>query len=337
MNLLDLIQLDGLTFKRVATTHGGEYAGPCPFCGGNDRFHIWPLHKGGRYWCRGCEKTGDAIQYLRESRALSFAEACEQLGVKKAGYKRKKSKPEKPIFKPEKREDPPAIWMKKAETILNNAQEKLWTAGGQATRSILSGKGLSDETIRRVGLGCNSIDIYRDRRGWGLPHEIRCDGKPKLLWIPAGLLIPLQNQGGVVRLRIRRTDPGEGPRYIIVSGSSVAPMIWGAEMKVLTVVESELDGLLVWQESGDLTGVIAMGNAAIKPDIFTHATLIKAETILNALDYDAAGAKQSWKFWPETYGQKVKRWPTPIGKDPSDAWQLGLDIRAWILAGASND
>jgi hypothetical protein len=114
-------------------------------------------------------------------------------------------------------------------------------------------------------------------------------------------------------------------------------MIWGADMKNFTIVESDLDGLLVWQEAAELTGVIAMGNAAIKPDLLTHDTLIKAEMILNALDYDTAGAKPSWKFWPETYGEKVKRWPVPIGKDPSDAWQLGLDIRAWIMAGISGD
>lgn len=348
LNLLDLIQQDGFTLKKVASTHGAEYAGGCPWCGGNDRFLVWPLHKGGRYWCRGCNKTGDAIQYLRDSKGLSFADACQQLGIKKARYKRKKNKsmPEKPIFKPKESIAPAVIWMQKAELILNDATEKLWTPNGQAIRTMLASKGLFESTIRRAGLGFNPVDLYRGRRGWGLPQEIRSDGKPKLLWIPAGLVIPLApalnqeaqtpNQDGVIRLRIRRNDPGDGPRYVIVSGSSMAPMIWGADNKVLTIVESELDGLLIWQEAFDLTGVVAMGNAAIKPDMATHAILTKAAIILNALDYDAAGAKQSYKFWPETYGGKVKRWPVPIGKDPSDAWALGLNIRAWIEAGLSD-
>jgi len=34
------------TVKRVATTGGGEYAGPCPMCGGRDRFRKWPLYRG---------------------------------------------------------------------------------------------------------------------------------------------------------------------------------------------------------------------------------------------------------------------------------------------------
>ncbi|WP_342452329.1 primase-helicase zinc-binding domain-containing protein [Desulfovibrio desulfuricans] len=41
-----------------------EFAGPCPECGGEDRFIVWPdKPNGGGYWCRGCGRQGDAIQY----------------------------------------------------------------------------------------------------------------------------------------------------------------------------------------------------------------------------------------------------------------------------------
>jgi hypothetical protein len=292
---------------------------------------------------------GDAIQYLRDTRGLSFTEACQILGISKDGNKRKRSRrtPEKQVFKPKKYEDPPAIWMKKAGIILSDTQEKLWTPGGRAAREILFDKGLAEATIRRAGIGFNPVDLYRDRRGWDLPHEIRCDGKPKLLWIPAGLVIPLtpfskqtaqdQNQNDIVRLRIRRNDPGEGPRYVIVSGSSMAPLVLESSKNIFSIVESELDAWLIWQAAADLTGIVAMGAANMKPDFSTHKILLKAEKILNALDYDPAGARWAWKFWPETYGPKVKRWPVPIGKDPSDAWQHGLDIRLWIEAGIQDD
>jgi DNA primase len=346
INILDLIRADGFIFSRVAATHGGEYAGPCPFCGGNDRFLIWPEHKGGRYWCRGCEKTGDAIQYMRDTQGLSFSDACRALGISKAGYRRKRSRliSEKPGFRPKKYDAPPAPWMQKAETILKASQLNLWTPGGQAERDILLKKGLTEETIHRAGIGFNPAELYRDRRGWGLPQEIRSDGKPKLLWIPAGLVIPLaplpgqkaqsQNEG-VTRLRIRRVDPGDGPRYVIVGGSAMNPMILESENNIFIIVESELDAWLCRQEAGDLAGVMAMGAAGMKPDQNAHALLSGASLILNALDADEAGARYAWKFWPETYGQKVIRWPVPVGKDPSDAWQRGLNIRAWIEAGLS--
>ncbi|KAF0158821.1 MAG: P4 alpha zinc-binding domain-containing protein [Syntrophaceae bacterium] len=337
MNVLELITGDGFTFKRVAATHGGEYAGPCPFCGGNDRFLIWPEDKGGRYWCRGCEKTGDAIQYMRDTRGISFADACRALGISKAGYRRKRSRPisENPGFRPKKYDAPPALWMQKAETILKASQSNLWTPGGQAALDVLLSKGLTEETIRRAGIGFNPTELYRDRRGWGLPQEIRSDGKPKLLWIPAGLVIPQQDHEGPARLRIRRHDPGEGPRYVIIAGSNLAPLILESEKNVFVIVESELDAFLCWQEAGDLTSAMAMGAAGMKPDISAHELLLKSEKILNGLDYDEAGARYAWKFWPETYGQKLIRWPVPIGKDPSDAWQRGLNIRAWIEAGLS--
>jgi len=40
---IDLLQLVGDSgLKRVVATNGGEWAGACPFCGGRDRFRVWP-------------------------------------------------------------------------------------------------------------------------------------------------------------------------------------------------------------------------------------------------------------------------------------------------------
>ncbi|MEN6374600.1 MAG: primase-helicase zinc-binding domain-containing protein [Smithella sp.] len=346
-DILALIQQEtGLSFKKVAATHGGEYAGPCPWCGGNDRFLIWPQYKGGRYWCRGCEKKGDGIQFIRNMHGLTFGEACERLGITRGTYRKRHRKSaamtEKPFFKPKQYEHPPELWTQKTAAFLKYSQEKLWTPEGRTAREFLQAKGLIEATIRRAGIGFNPSDLYRDRRGWGLLQEIhRPDGKAKLIWLPAGIVIPLapfsdqkgsvQNQEGVARLRIRRFND-EGPRYVIVAGSSIAPLVLEPDKSIFVVVESELDAWLLYQEVADLTGVVAMGSAGLKPDVFAHSLLTKAEKILNALDYDEAGARPSWKFWPETYGSKVIRWPVPIGKDPSDAWQQGLNIREWIEA-----
>ena len=69
-------------FQRVASTHGGEWAGPCPWCKGTDRFRIWPNRDPYAivYWCRQCGKHGDVIQFLREKEGLSFGEACAKAG-----------------------------------------------------------------------------------------------------------------------------------------------------------------------------------------------------------------------------------------------------------------
>ena len=51
--------------RRVASTNGGEWAGPCPLCGGQDRFRVWPTPREGKpgAWCRQCEISGDALAW----------------------------------------------------------------------------------------------------------------------------------------------------------------------------------------------------------------------------------------------------------------------------------
>jgi len=40
MTFLALLNADNFSLSKVASTHGGEYAGACPWCGGNDRFRL---------------------------------------------------------------------------------------------------------------------------------------------------------------------------------------------------------------------------------------------------------------------------------------------------------
>ena len=331
MNLIELIQTDGRKLKKVATTSGGEYCGPCPFCGGVDRFRVWPDES--RYWCRQCGKAGDSIQYLRERRGLSFVEACEVLGHD-PGPRKDTTRTAATSWKPKEANTPGALWQAQAKTFLDEAIDTLWTPQGDKLRAWLRGeKGLQDATIKGACLGYNPADIYEPRATWGLVSILKDDGTEKKQWIPAGLVIPLIINGDVLRLRVRRNDPGDGPRYVIISGSSAEPMTWGQDKGAVVIVESELDGLLLSQEAGDLCAVIAMGTATAKPDIETHDLLKSMPIILISLDTDEAGANASWHFWPETYGAKAKRWPTIKGKDASEARANGLDLRAWVIAG----
>jgi len=151
--------------------------------------------------------------------------------------------------------------------------------------------------------------------------------------LPAGLVIPWVVNGDVHRLRIRRNDPGDGARYAIASGSSAAPMVWGEDKGAVVIVESELDGLLLSQETGDLCAVMALGSATSKANPKSHDLLRAMPIILISLDADEAGAKASLHYWPDTYGKAARRWPCIKGKDPSEAKLNGLDLRTWIIAG----
>jgi phage/plasmid primase-like uncharacterized protein len=81
MTILEFLQGDGINPLKVASTHGGEYASKCPWCGGKDRFRIWPNQgEGGNYWCRKCGKSGNAVRYLMDYRGMSYQNACGFLG-----------------------------------------------------------------------------------------------------------------------------------------------------------------------------------------------------------------------------------------------------------------
>jgi hypothetical protein len=64
-----------------------EWAGRCPFCGGKDRFRVWTAGRfgGGGYWCRQCDKSGDAIAAYRNIRNMtntSFTETVRELAAR---------------------------------------------------------------------------------------------------------------------------------------------------------------------------------------------------------------------------------------------------------------
>jgi len=332
MTLLDLTP----ELQRTATTNGGEYAGPCPFCGGRDRFRVWPEEgPTGRFWCRGCGKHGDGLQLIRELKGLSFPEALKAWGLSSPLSGNNGHRSERTAtgatWEPRQGTTPGEAWADRAGAFLADCQKTLTGASGADCRAFLLDRGLKPETIEAAGLGFNPEDRYESRESWGLPFEMNGDGKPRRVWIPRGLIIPHLVGGHVHRLRIRRPDPGDGPRYVIVSGSASVPMVWGTG-PAWVIIESELDGLLLAQEAGHLAGVVSLGSVTNRPDAETDRTLKAADLLLIALDSDPAGASESRKWWKRIY-RNGKRWLVPIGKDPSEAFQRGLNLRAWVMAG----
>jgi len=336
MNLLDHITANGRQYKRVSGNNGGEYHGPCPKCGGNDRFHIWPEQGDhGTFWCRGCGQAGDAIEYLMKIEGMTFPAACTMVGKElpeQEEYRAPQFKrPAADTFVPRETTAPVNLWIQHAEKLVKWAHDQL--LANQNQLKWLAARGLDLEAVKRYRLGWNpgenGKDLYRVRESWGLPSVFKEDGTTKKkLWLPIGLVIPCFTEG-LHRIRIRRPE-GE-PRYYLVPGSGTSPMILGDNAKAWTIVESELDALLIHHLAGDLTGAISQGNSTAKPDSIAQACLEQSLAILVALDSDQAGM-QAAVWWQKHYPQ-AERWPVPIGKDPGEAFKSGVDIREWIKAG----
>ena len=308
-----------------------EYCCPCPWCGGDDRFIV--RTDSNRFFCRGtCKRNGDEIQFIRDYKSLSYVEACQYLGIQPKAQKQGYTGFNRDVWQPKPAKPVPCdLWQKRCLQLIGD-HAKILHQNKPIMNWLKSERGLTDETIKAASLGWVHSDIWRERSEFGLPEEIsKKTGKPKKVWVPAGLLIPYIVDGQVIRVRVRRSDPGEGDRYILLPGGNTRPMILGEIKNTLSIVESELDALLVNQVAGDLIGVVAMGNAQIRPDDSLDQKLKNADLILNSLDVDTAGAKEAWNFWKNQYHSD--RWPCVGGKDPGEMFNKGVDVRAWVLAG----
>ncbi|MCK5695575.1 MAG: hypothetical protein KAH62_03045 [Desulfobacula sp.] len=344
MNIYDQLQSDGIPLKKVSSTNGGEYACPCPSCGGRDRFRVWPNQEdNGRYWCRQCDKKGDLLQYLIDFMGMTFHEACRYSGNdhkinNNGGLYRPDINRQKRKWQPKKISPPPDIWQERASLLIKFAQETLFSKIGQRCRSWLhSQRCLTDETIEKFHLGLLPDFYKRERSQWGLPDEIDDKtGNFKKLWFPSGLVIPYVQGGQVFRLRIRRPDPGKYSKYQNVTGSKMLPFYNTLNVGTdVIIVESDLDAILLDQELGADVTPIALGSVTNRPDTILMDFLRNhVRYILIALDTDGAGGKQCYQFWKKHFPNSSRCIiPGKFGKDPTEAMLKGLDLRQWVKAG----
>jgi len=230
---------------------------------------------------------------------------------------------------------PGDLWQARARSLVARGEQRLFQPHGQGKNLLewlQKKRGLSADTIKANRLGFHPDQTW-DRPGhWGLEPDMKDNGTPKMLWIPRGLIIPYCQGENIFRLRIRRPRAAGDPRYYLVRGSDTRAMVWGPHQPVKVVVESELDGMLLHQEAGDLAGVVALGNAQARPEQAAAAALRQSRLILIALDGDAAGAREAWRWWTKNFPQ-ARRWPPIDGKDPAEMWQAGNELDTWIKVG----
>lgn len=327
---------------------GGEWAGPCPSCGGRDRFIVWPEHRsgstGGRFLCRGCTpEGGDCIQFLRDFQGMSYPEACEALKVRPRqndGALAVRPQAAARTWVPEPERLPSEMWRRRAATFLAECGAALDT---EAARDTLRGRSLAFDFARRHGLGWNPADRYETPEAWGLEPWLNDKGNQGKIYLPAGLVVPTFRKTGSVAVKIRRRNwqPGDAwPKYQAIKGGGNGALILGKSGLPVVLVESELDALLIAQEASDLCAVMALGSASNRPHVAAADFLKSSPAILVALDFDKPDAKgqragaRAWLWWKEHF-QQARRWPPAIEKDPLEMHKAGVPVRVWIEAGFS--
>jgi DNA primase len=131
--------------RRVKLARSGrQWKGCCPFHGEKTpSFHVYDDH----YHCFGCGAHGDAVTFVMQSQGAGFIEAVEQLAAE-AGMEVPKPSPEAAEAE-RRRLDLHGV----LEAAAASFQRKLHLPEGARALDYLRGRGLTDETIRRFGLG----------------------------------------------------------------------------------------------------------------------------------------------------------------------------------------
>lgn len=358
-----LLDFYRMRFGEAVKKQGNGYNGPCPLCGGepgkSDRFIIWEdrsdnigkvcaEHRiAGVFSCRQCGQHGDTVAYLMKIEGMSFREALAELGIEAQQNKRRLRAPKEPprvqTWIPKAHPLPSDTWMAYATKLVDEAQERIFHE--PAALKWLAKRGIDDAAIRAYGIGYLQGEgrypgRYRSRSALGLEPKKGADGQTKTkLFIPRGIVIPsFSPDQRVLNIRIRRPKPDltttRSPKYMELEGSSRAPLFLPssrpAQLSACFVTEAELDAILIHHTSHGQVGAMAVRTNRGKPDAPTHQVLEQAALLCLALDYDTAGA-EGLDFWLTTYPSATE-WPTPEGKDPGEAFALGVDIAEWIAA-----
>lgn len=334
MTIVELLEKDGITAKRVKSTYGEKYESPCPLCKGTNRFQVWTNNGNNEnFWCRKCGQSGNIISYLMHVKGMDYEQAVALSGKTDSWSHRKRNiSVKQEIPAPVNKEQTNKQWQKQSIAFLEWSINCLWKENYTFVRDWLKkDRGLNEDTIKRAKLGWLHEDWYTERKIWGLPEKFKEDGHETKLLIPNGLIIPCFHNDELQRIKIRKHNITEETQYHVLSGSALMPMILG-EGDCWVVVESELDALLLKQEAGDIARIMALGSAYMRPDGNIFNLLIKSEKILVALDNDDTGAKESWRWWLCNFSNAI-RWPVIMGKDPTEAHMKGLNLKNWVRAG----
>jgi DNA primase len=334
INLVEYIGKD-VPLKRVANTGGGEWHGPCPFCGGHDRFVVQPFKSnGGRFWCRRCNASGDIITYIEKCRGLNFTEACDYLQLHRDW------KPSASVQAPLQDQagsllmplgTVPALsdvaWQTAAKAFCRSAIYSLLSAEGRVAREFLYMRGFTDETIRHAYLGYNPR--FHEAH-WG-------DTDVKL---STGIVIPWYIQGNIWRVKLRRLG-NEKPKYIQAAGGAnglyLADDIRAETEIVLT--EGELDALSIRQVvAADKPTHIAVstGSKNGAQRAYWLLQVSRAKRVLLAFDNDEGGDEAAawWKTCLDKMAVENHRL-RPVQKDVNEMLMLNQNISAWLSQGTN--
>ena len=292
------------------TRRGSTYFGLCPFH--NEKTPSFSVTPGKQmYYCFGCGAGGNVYNFIMEYENYTFGEALKHL-ADRAGVELPKIEYSREVR--EKAEQ-------RAELLEINKQAaqyyyyQLRTEGGKIGYQYLSGRGLSEETMRKFGLG------YSDKFGGGLYKFLKSKGYSGERLRESGLFNVDERHGMydkfwnrvifpimVVNIRVigfggRVMGDGK-PKYLNSPETKIfdkSRNLYGLNIarttrkKYLILCEGYMD-VISMHQAGFTNAVASLGTALTSG----HASLLKRYTqeVLLLYDSDEAGIRAALRGIP---------------------------------------
>lgn len=313
---IESLQRFGLVTRRVSDTKGGEYHGPCPLCGGKDRFTVRPNDPGsqnGFFICRKCNIAGDLNKLagiLRPGAKITNSE--------KKFHERYAKKNISTPWVAARKNPPSNSWQQAMSRVVS-----IYTGQTSSAKSLLYSyfrpRNIDEKTIE-----CSKLFYVPKKRYESVV------GFDSSIQINEGICIP--NYRGDILYSIHIRQMAGDPKYIYVKGSIAVPYHITKVDKIgapVFIVESELDAILLYQAAGDLVHAVALASVSARPDAYTDALITNASHVFVCLDYDDAGLNElSW--WRSHYPQAKHIFAT-CGKDIGDMHFSSKRLRDWVV------
>ena len=312
--------------KRTSSSRGGQYNGPCPWCGGTDRFRVQPYY--GRYGffaCNQCRRSGSCHR-LPDAQARLFQAACSCNGrMGAAGW-------QEPLGEYSITQHDRATLVGRNRRSSGNALRLPFTrpASAPCGRKLVilpwttcRRRGLSDETIRKAALGYHPGPFRAPASQWG-----------RTTWLAQGIVIPWLIEGGIWRLTIRDDRVTVGNRrYLQVKGGSNGLYLAQSlllKRQAVVLLEGEFDALSIAQECGDLVAVVATGTTKGSHTPRWVSLLAQQQRVLVAFDAERDKGDADAQWWTRRLGNAQRL--RPLWNDANQMLQDGVNLREWVSA-----
>ena len=319
--------------RRVRLVRAGrQWKGCCPFHGEKSpSFHVYEDH----YHCFGCGEHGDVIAFVMKSQGAGFMEAVEQLAAE-AGLE--VPKPSPAAAEAERRRlDLHGV----LEAASQFYQRRLFLPDGARALDYLRGRGLSDDTLRRFGLGWSgegrgALAAELSRQDISLPMLAEAglmrtaeDGRPAYDLFFNRVMFPIRDRRGrSISFGGRLLGDGQ-PKYVNGPETplfSKRRTLFGLDLAregarggaTVVAVEGYMDVIALHQAG--LAGAVAPLGTALTEEQLEELWRLSPNPVL-CFDGDAAGARAAARaaelaLPAVTAERSLKLATLPAGEDP---------------------